>query len=209
MDNAMPADTMPAPKLPSTTAMASEAGLCEAGNRSRRQYILHRGIYQHVQDPDQGDSEDQCPRNVALRIADFSRDHVQVIPAVVGPQRRHQRSHEPSHPTFRSGKAAGKVLPTAAAVTEADHHDAEDDGNFQEGEHQLKVARLLDPDVVEDRNQSSGGNCHQLSVGDRKRPEITLCAKKLRAGKFPRTRTKPVASVAMEAGLAMRNHVQA
>ena len=206
----MPAETSPAPTLPEH----HRHGIRRRPRRSRdgpgRQHILHRRIHQHVQDPDQRHPEDQRSGNVAFRIADFSRDHVQVIPAIVGPQRSHQRSHESGHSAFGAGKAAGKVLPASSAVAEADHHDAENDGDFQEGEHQLKVARLLDPDVVENRNQGGGRNRHQLSVGDRKRSRRESCGqKKLKAGKFPSTRTKPVARVAIEAGLAIRNQVQA
>src|SRR4051812_32860146 len=111
----MPAETNPAPKPPSMTAMASEAGLAAAAiapagntqpgpktpsfarhgirsrprsgrNRPSRQHILHRRIYQHVQNTDQRDAKNQGSWNVPFRTADFSRNHVQVIPAVVSPQ---------------------------------------------------------------------------------------------------------------------------
>ncbi len=165
----MPADTRPAPTLPSTTRHGIGRRPRRSRDGPRRQHILHRRIHQHVQDAHQGHAEDQRARNVAFGIANFSRDHVQIIPAVVGPERGHQSSHEAGHSTFGAGKAAREVLPASAAVAETDDHDAENDGDFQESEHQLKVARLLDPDVVEDGNQRSGRNCHQLSVGNRKR----------------------------------------
>src|SRR6202022_4995688 len=66
-------------------------------------------------------------------------------------------------------KNSREIPPASAAVTEPDHHDAENNSDFQESEHQLEVACLLDSDVVEDRNQRGCGDRHELSISNRKR----------------------------------------
>ena len=65
---------------------------------------------------------------------------------------------KPAMPPLRAGKAAGEILPTPAAVTEADHDDADNDRDLQQGEDELKFARPLDPDVIQAGDQRCCGN---------------------------------------------------
>ncbi len=153
MESAMPADTMPAPRLPSTTAMASEAGRGEAAIAFDGSTYCTAAFTSMYRMPTNATPKIRASGNIAFRIANLAGDHVQVVPSIVSPQRRDQGGHEPGHSALGAGKAAGEVLPVSSAVAESNHHNAQDDGDFQEGEHQLKVAGSLDPDVIEDGNQ--------------------------------------------------------
>ena len=88
IESAMPADTMPAPRLPSTTAMASEAGLGETAIAAAGSTYCTAAFTNMYRTPTRATPKIKARGNVAFRIADFSRNHVQVIPAVVGPQAR-------------------------------------------------------------------------------------------------------------------------
>src|SRR5271167_2916921 len=83
MDSAMPAETMAAPHGPTATAVASDAGRC---NARCRKYVLHRRIGQHVEHGDRANSGNQRDWDCATRITNLTADHVQVVPSVVGPK---------------------------------------------------------------------------------------------------------------------------
>ena len=68
IESAMPAETMPAPALPKTTAMALDAGRGDSSDPRCRQYILHGRIHQHVQDANQGHAKDERQRKITLRV---------------------------------------------------------------------------------------------------------------------------------------------
>src|SRR5580698_11126043 len=57
------------------------------------------------------------------------------------------------------------MAPTARRITKTCKNNPEDDGDLQHCEDQLKLASLLDPSVIEQRNQDGGSDGDELSVG--------------------------------------------
>ena len=173
MEIAMPADTMLAPMCPMTRATASEAGRGEAAIALAGSTYCTPAFTSTYRSTDCSHAGNQRNRNIALRLLYLAGDHVQVVPAVIGPQRRHQRRHEAGDAAFGAGEGGGKVAPAAsgcaAGAAEADHHDAKNDCHLQHREHELEFAGLLDSKVVQKRNENGSGNGHKLSPGDGER----------------------------------------
>ena len=209
IENAIPAETMAAPHAPTLIAMASEAGRSRGGHGGGRHYVLHRGVQNHVQRTDHGDAENQGDGDAAFGTADFSGDHVEVVPTVVGPERCDERSHESGDAALRTFESGSEIGPSAVRKGESDADDGEDHRDFQDGEEQLKLAGFLDADVIERRDENGSGDGDQLSPGDADAELERFVGRKERAGKVPRMRTMPEVTVAMEAGLATMNQVQA
>jgi len=101
-----------------------------------------------------------------LRVTNLARHHVQVVPAVVSPKRRHQGSEEARHAAFGAGKFGGEVRPRPATVRKADGYDSEDDRDLEQGKEKLEISRAADADVVQPGDQDGGCNRHELPVGD-------------------------------------------
>ena len=137
--------------------------------RRRRQHILHACIHEHVQRAHDGHPGDQRDGNIPLGLADLARHHVEIVPAIVGPESRDQRRHEARDAALGARERAREIAPAAAAVAEADHHDADDDADFQEREDQLKLPRLLHPDVVQKSDRGDGSNRNEMTFRDRDR----------------------------------------
>ena len=141
------------------------------GNGIRRQNILHRRIHQHIQEANRGHAGNQRDGNVSLRLLHFARDHVEIVPAVIGPQSRDQRRHEAGHAAFCSAEATCEICPASTHRTpsaETDRDNPNNDGDFQHREHQLKFASFLNSDVVQHGDEDGGGNGDDLSPGQRK-----------------------------------------
>ena len=139
-----------------------------ARDRRRRQHILHACIHEHVERAHDGHPGDQRDGNIPLGLANLARHHVEIVPAIVGPESGDQRRHEARDASLCARERAREIAPAAAAISEAHHHDAHDDADLQEREHQLKLPRLLHADVVQERNEHCGCNRRQLAVADRK-----------------------------------------
>jgi len=101
------------------------------------------------------------------------------------------------------------MAPTPRRIAEADENDPENGRDLQQSENQLELSGLLDAGVIEQGNKNRGGKGNKLSVCDCKRPCQTVIGKEAKNGKRPRMRTNPVVTVAIEAGFAIRNQVQA
>ena len=137
------------------------------GRYSRgRQHILHRCVHQNVKSAHCRHTPNQRERNIALRIADLARHHVQVVPAVVGPERSHECREKAGHAAFCSRELSGEVCPCASAIGEADGHNSENDRNLQQGEQKLEFTSAADANVVQPRNQYRGRDRYQLAVGE-------------------------------------------
>ena len=135
----------------------------------RRQHVLHRGVRQHVKHGNDADARDQRNRDRALRPPDLSAHHVQVVPAVIGPQRRHQRRHESCDAAGRPCKVRAEILPRSAGGRESDDANADDHHHLQDGEDQLELSGSFHADVVQPGDERGGGDRHQLSIGNDER----------------------------------------
>ena len=68
---------------------------------------------------------------------------------------------------LRSQEFACEVGPCAVWTCETNNHNADDDGDLQNGEDELKIAGSLHAEIVQDRNEDGGCDGDELSVGER------------------------------------------
>src|SRR6202451_4549045 len=130
-----------------------------------REPILDARIHQHIQQSHGRDPGNQCDGNTSLRPFDLAGDHVEVVPSVRGPKGGNECGHETGDAALGADVDFAEVAPTSMAATEADDNDAENDHDLQHCEYQLKLAGLLDAEIVEHRNQNRRGYGDELSPG--------------------------------------------
>ena len=99
-----------------------------------------------------------------LRSGRFTstRHHGQVVPAVIGPQRRNQCDHKSFHATLRAGKARMKVGQATVRAGKAEPGDPHHQQHLEPGKEQLKITGLLDAEVVEPGDQPRSNNGKHL-----------------------------------------------
>ena len=207
----MPADTRPGARVPQHQRHRVGRRTLRASDCRCRQHILHRRVHQNVERAHRRHSPNQREWNVALRVSYLSRHHGQIVPTVVSPQRSHQRRKKPSHSAFRPGEFGREIRPCSSAIGKSNRHNSEDDRNLQQREQKLKFSSSAHPNVVQPRNQQSGGDRDELPVADRewmrnrnvREPSMREAGmrQKEKTGNVSRIRTSPVVTVAIEAGL--------
>ena len=139
---------------------------CRMCNGRRWQSVLNSGVQPHVEYGHNSDTQNKSQRNVLLRPLNFFAHHVQIVPAVVSPQSRDQRSHEPAHATDGSRKTSPKITPRPGRRSQCDDGNPDDHHHLKHCERQLERASLADSDVVQPRNKHVRRNRHQMTVRD-------------------------------------------
>ena len=111
----MPAETSNAPNRPIAIRVAAEAGTGDAATAAAG-ITYCTAAFTPIKHGHNGHTGDQRQRNAALGIADFAAHHVEVVPAVIGPKSRDQRSHKAGHSALGAQKRSTKVsqLPVVA-----------------------------------------------------------------------------------------------
>ena len=112
----------------------------------------------------------------------------------------------PLNPPMACGTPVAKL--PHEPVAEAKHkrrHD-ENQNSLEHGEDELKVAGLLDAQIVQPGDEPCHGDGEHLRPQQRNRPG-TCAPSQWNAGKTPSVRARPLVTAAIEAGLATANHV--
>ena len=94
-------------------------------------------------------------------------------------------------------------------IAESNDDDSDDDGDFQQGEDELELSRLLYAEVIHDRDNNCLPDREQLAVGDGEGRGETGLEKNAKTENVPSIRTSPTVMVAIDPGFAMTNHVHA
>ncbi len=165
----MATDTNTAPQWPETNRHGDHRGAWRNGDLRRRQNVLDGRVGRHIKDAHHPHPGDQGNRKAPLRAFYFSGHHGEVIPAVVCPERRDQRNHEPGNAAFRAGKAGMQVRHAAVGTGEAEAADHHDQYHLEPGEEELEVTGLLDAQVIEPGDQPGDGDGEELCPGDEQR----------------------------------------
>src|SRR5690606_20110858 len=126
--------------------VAGHAVAC--GDLVGRHHVEVRQVREHVDGRHGHYAADQRAGNVAVRVADLARRHVQVVPPVVGPQCGDERGEEADGAAAVGGRRSpvGDVAP-AHDGGEAD--DGKDQPDLEHGDSGLDARAGLDADVVE------------------------------------------------------------
>ncbi len=146
-------------------------------------------IHAEVDQGDRRHPQDQRARQVALRIFDLSGGEGDVVPALVRPEHRHHRQHEasdadpsrrPSGGARRSARRAGarrdrrreerqEMIGAAAPDRQAQDHEAGEGEQLHHRHDPLEEAALLDPEIVDDRQEHDHEDGVQLPRRDDER----------------------------------------
>ena len=134
-----------------------------------RQDVEVGGVDEEIHQHHTQGAENECARDVALRVAHFLAHHGQVVPAVVSPQRRHQRHPEGAEGAHAFGRGEEGLEGRRGCVSEDEgqRRQRQDDGYFHHGEHSLHRAAQDDAQVVDDGQADDGGERNHLRAGER------------------------------------------
>ena len=110
-------------------------------------------------------SRNQGAGQAALRIADLRRDHADVIPAVVGPQRAHQRGEETGGPSG-CGNRRCQIGRASLPCQKADEDDPADERQLQGGDGHLNPASELHAGVIDPAQHQNQRHRAELAVAN-------------------------------------------
>ena len=127
---------------------------------------MHRRIQPHVKRRHNSHANNERAWNAALRVAHLAGHHVEIVPAVVGPQRCYQRRHESGHAAFGANEFRGEIVPATRRCREAEQHDDDNHHYLQAGKNELEFSCFFYAQIIQPGNQQGGGNCDQMAVLD-------------------------------------------
>src|ERR1041385_1199892 len=131
-----------------------------------RHHKLYGSIYADIKHSHNRHPGYQRYGNASLWIANLTADHVEVIPAVISPERRDQRGHKTSHSAFGSEKCSAKVTPVSRCRAEACSNDHGDHHNFERGHHELEVSGFAYAQIIQSGDQYRCANRDQMAVSE-------------------------------------------
>ena len=115
----------------------------------------------------------------------------------------------PAKPPVAPANDVAKLRQVPLGAVKANSDDDNDDHDLQQREDELKIACAFDADVIQRGDERSGDDGDELSVSDDERPADHGVAEKRERWKGAENAYQTEVSVAIDAGLAMANHVQA